>query len=120
LVFSHKQLTGIIEARVSEIFREVNKELKKISREKLLPVGLVLTGGGSKLPKITELAKKELKLPCKIGKPQALSGLEKDPSLSTVCGLILSGADLEKEGREITFGKGIGNKIKKIFKIFIP
>jgi len=120
LVFSHKQLTGIIEARVSEIFREVNKELKKISREKLLPVGLVLTGGGSKLPEITELAKKELKLPCKIGKPQALSGLEKDPSLSTVCGLILSGADLEKEGREITFGKGIGNKIKKIFKIFIP
>jgi cell division protein FtsA len=120
LVFSHKQLAGIIEARVSEIFREVNKELKKISREKLLPAGLVLTGGGSKLPKIVELAKKELKLPCKIGKPEALSGLEKDPSLSTVCGLILSGADLEKEEKEITFGKGIGNKIKRIFKIFIP
>jgi cell division protein FtsA len=120
LIFSHKQLAGIIEARVSEIFREVNKELKKISREKLLPAGLVLTGGGSKLPKITELAKKELKLPCKIGKPEAPSGLEKDPSLSTVCGLILSGADLEKEEKEITFGKGIGNKIKRIFKIFIP
>ncbi len=120
LVFSHKQLTEIIEARVLEIFREVNKELKKISREKLLPAGVVLTGGGSKLPKIVELAKKELKLPCKVGKPQTFLGLEKDPSLSTVCGLVLSGADLEKEGREITFGKGIGNKIKRIFKIFIP
>ena len=120
LVFSHKQLAEIVEARASEIFREVNKELKKISREKLLPAGIVLTGGGSKLAKMVELAKKELKLPCKIGKPQGFLDLEKDPSLSTVCGLILSGADLEGEGREIAFGKGIGNKIKKFFKIFIP
>jgi len=120
LVFSHKQLAEIVEARASEIFREVNKELKKISREKLLPAGIVLTGGGSKLAKMVELAKKELKLPCKIGKPQGFLDLEKDPSLSTVCGLILSGADLEGEGREIAFGKGIGNKIKRFFKIFIP
>ena len=120
LVFSHKQLAEIVEARASEIFREVNKELKKISREKLLPAGIVLTGGGSKLAKTVDLAKKELKLPCKIGKPQGFLDLEKDPSLSTVCGLILSGADLEGEGREIAFGKGIGNKIKRFFKIFIP
>jgi len=120
LIFSHKQLVEIIEARVSEIFREVNKELKKISREKLLPAGMVLTGGGSKLTKMAELSKKELKLPCKIGKPQGFSGLEKDSSLSAVCGLVLSGADLEEEGKEATFGKGIGNKIKRIFKIFIP
>ncbi len=120
LIFSHKQLVEIIEARVSEIFREVNKELKKISREKFLPAGVVLTGGGSKLAKIAELSKKELKLPCKIGKPQGFSGLEKDSSLSTVCGLILSGADLEEGGKEVAFGKGIGNKIKRIFKIFIP
>ena len=125
LVFSKKQLTGIIEARVSEIFDQVNKELKKISREKLLPAGVVLTGGGSKLPKIVDFAKKELKLSCRIGKPQGFLNFEKDESLSTVCGLVLGGVDLEGERGEAAlqtffFGKGIGNKIKRIFKIFIP
>jgi len=124
LVFSKKQLAGIIEARVSEIFDQVNKELKKISREKLLPAGVVLTGGGSKLPKIADFAKKELKLSCRIGKPQGFLDFEKDPSLSTVCGLVLEGVDSEtRERGEAAFqtlGKGIGNKIKRLFKIFIP
>ena len=119
LIFFLKQLAEIIEARVSEIFGEVNKELKKISREKMLPAGIVLTGGGAKLPKIVEMAKKELKLPAKLGKPQGVLELE-DPSLSTVCGLVLGGADLEEEKSEPNLGKGMGNKIKKIFKIFIP
>jgi len=125
LAFSPKQLINIIESRASEIFREVNKELKKISRQKLLPAGIVLTGGGSKLPKITELAKKELRLPCRIGKPKEFMGLEEDPSWATACGLVLGGVDLEgekwagNEGQPI-FGKGLGAQIKKIFKIFIP
>ncbi len=121
LNFSHKTLTRIIEARVSEVFDQVNKELKKISREKLLPAGVVLTGGGSKIPKIVELAKKELKLPCRIGKPHGFSNLEEDPSLSTVCGLVLGGADLEEGNKGFAaVGKGIGSKLKKMFKIFIP
>jgi len=119
LIFFRKQLAEIIEARVSEIFREVNKELKKIGKEKLLPAGLVLTGGGAKLPGIVELAKKEFHLPARLGKPQGILELD-DPSLATVCGLVLSGADLEEEASHPTFGKGIGSKIKRIFKIFIP
>lgn len=126
LVFSQKMLTRIIEARVSEIFKEVQKELKKISKQGLLPAGVVLVGGGVKLPKIVELAKKELKLPCRIGKPQFFPALESDPGFSTVCGLIAGSLDLEelKGGHagsrfSITDG-GIGNKIKKIFKNFVP
>ena len=123
LVFSQKQLSNIIEARVSEIFDQVNKELKKISKEKLLPAGLILTGGGAKLPNIADLAKKELKLPCKIGKPQGFLNLEKDPSLAVVCGLVLEEADSENEKQGFNFkaiGGGIGDKLKKIFKIFVP
>jgi cell division protein FtsA len=120
LVFSQKQLVNIIEARVSEIFGEINKELKKISREKLLPAGVVLTGGGSKLPEIVELAKKELKLPCRLGKPQGFLDFEKDPSLATVCGLVLEGADLETEkSPSILRRTNLLSKLKRIFKIFI-
>lgn len=118
LIFSLYSLSKIIEARVSEIFSEVNKELKKISKEKLLPAGVVLTGGGAKMPKIADLAKKELKLPAKIGRPKGVPGID-DPSLSTLCGLALEGAELEGEAKS-ELGRGIGSKIKRIFKIFLP
>jgi len=121
LIFSQKQLVNIIGARVSEIFEQTNKELKKISREKLLPAGIVLTGGGAKLPKIAELAKKELRLPCRIGRPQGFLNFERDPRLATVCGLVLGGVDAEEEKvASGGFGKGVGDKIKRIFRIFIP
>jgi len=122
LNFSKKTLVNIIEARVSEIFDQVNKELKKISRQSLLPAGIVLTGGGAKLPKLVELAKKELKLPCRIGFPQGFTPSLEDISLTTASGLILCGLDLEEGGHIPRFGlsQGIGAKLKRIFKIFIP
>lgn len=118
LAFSLKMLRKIIEARISEIFDLTNKELKKIARQGKLPAGIVLTGGGAKLPKIKELAKKELKLPCKIGYPRGIAGLEEDPSLALVAGLILSSLDSAEEAP--IFGEKLTTKIKKIFKIFIP
>jgi len=120
LAFSPKMLNEIIEARVSEIFELANKELKKISRQGKLPAGIILTGGGAKLPKIVDLAKKELKLSCQIGIPGGISGLEKDPSLSLVSGLVLRGTDSEEEKGPSLFGSGITSKIKRIFRIFIP
>lgn len=118
LIFSQKQLINIIEPRVSEIFSQIYKELKKINKEKLLPGGVVLTGGGAKLPKITDLAKKELKLPVKLGKFQEINELD-DLSFSTCVGLVLLGAE-SKDIKSFEVEEGIKNKIKKIFKIFIP
>ncbi|MDO8663296.1 MAG: cell division protein FtsA [Candidatus Wildermuthbacteria bacterium] len=120
LIFSRKQLADIIAPRISEILREINKELRKIFRERLLPAGIVLTGGGCKLPKIIELAKKELKLPVRIGNPQGISGL-KDPIWSTCCGLILGGVNPQNGGGQISEAvKGIGARIKKLLKSLIP
>src|SRR3989338_5519416 len=60
LSFTKKNLVDIIEPRVSEILDLMQKELKKIGRNELLPGGIVLTGGGAKIPKIKELAKERL------------------------------------------------------------
>lgn len=121
LTFSQKELTNIVGARIYEIFREINKELKKISKDKFLPAGIVLTGGGSKLPGIAELAKKEFRLPAKLGRPKGITNLENDPALSVVSGLILLGQDLEESDGKSSFStSGIGSKLKRIFKIFIP
>ncbi|MCH8741819.1 cell division protein FtsA [Patescibacteria group bacterium] len=119
LMFSQKMLGNIIEARMSEIFDLTNKELKKISRQGKLPSGVVLTGGGVKLPRIVEFAKKELKLPCQIEYPSGIIGLEKDPALSLVSGLVLRGIDLEEDSLP-SFQGGFFSKFKKVFRIFIP
>jgi len=120
LIFSQRFLTKIITDRVSEIFEQINEELKKISREKLLPGGVVLIGGGAKLPKIIELAKKKFSLPCSLGRPKGIVGLERDFSWATACGLVLLGADLEEDENRLGFGKKLSSKMRKIFRIFIP
>jgi cell division protein FtsA len=121
LLFSSKELSDIVEARVSEIFDLTNKELKKISRQGMLPAGVVLTGGGAKLVGIKEMAKKELKLPCRVGVSKVSYNMQEDPSLSAVYGLVLEGIDLEENsGMAQNMKGGFGDKIKKLFRIFIP
>lgn len=122
LIFSDKLLVKVISARLLDIFGEAEKELEKISKEKSLPAGIVLTGAGSKLPKIVKLAKDKFNLPVIIGRPKSISGVSEDPEMATVCGLALLGSDAERAKR--TGGsdilKNISSFLKKGFKIFIP
>ncbi len=121
LVFSEKFLRDIVRARVLEIFDLASKELKKISRQKLLPAGVVLTGGGAKLPGIKNLAREKFQLPARIGTPNLFPDFQNDPSMSTACGLILEGPELDELSGELSVGReGVLDKIKKIFSTFIP
>ena len=116
---SLKEFRKIVEPRIDEIFSFVNRELKKIGRQKQLPAGVVITGGGAKLSGIVGIAKDKLKLPVSIGFPQGITGLPKDTSLSVVAGLALLGSDLDNESPPEIGGKFI-NFFRKIFKVFIP
>lgn len=122
LSFTKKNLVDIIEPRVSEIFDLIQKELKKIGRQELLPGGVVLSGGGAKLSKIKELVKQQLKLPCSIGIPKGIVGIEDDPSLATVVGLVLAGSDIDGSDRGGILGllRDWAKKLIKMFKVFIP
>jgi cell division protein FtsA len=60
-------ISEIIESRLEEIFDFVNNELRNAGKYGNLPGGVVLVGGGSKLPNLTDLAKQELKLSSQIG-----------------------------------------------------
>ncbi len=89
---SRHHVAEIIEARTEEILHLVNNELKAIGRAGLLPAGVVLTGGGSKLVGIVELAKEILRLPAQVGYPQPLGGIldrVDDPEFSTAIGLLV-------------------------------
>ena len=72
------------------------------------------------------MAKKEFKLPCRIGKPNDFYGLEDDLNFATCCGLIVKANGGITDGSAVPSGnwtgssKNIGNKFKKLLKIFIP
>jgi cell division protein FtsA len=118
--FTKKNLVDIIEPRVSEILDLVQKELKKIGRQELLPGGIVLTGGGAKIPKIKELTKETLKLACEIGTPRGIIGLQDDPALATVAGLALEGVDSGGQEGILGVAGNVGSVLKKIFRAFKP
>lgn len=126
LAFSKKELVDIIEPRVVEILDLMQKELKSIGRQEMLPGGVVLTGGGVKLPKMKEMVKERLKLTCQIGVPKGIMGLEEDPAWATVAGLVLSGIDNDASSRDhsigfsLGFARGLVAKIKKLLRVFIP
>ena len=95
-IVSRYHVSEIIEARLEEIFLLVNKELKLIGREKLLPAGVVLTGGTSKLPGAVDLAKNVLSLPAQNGFPMQMGGLidkVDDPTFVTAVGLVMWGLE---------------------------
>lgn len=125
---SRHHVAEIIEARLEEIFSMVDDELKKISHSGLLPGGVVISGGGAKMPGIIDLAKKSLRLPAQVGFPRELLGMPEkinDPEFATAIGLILW--DIEERGYKsgtLSFGfetaKETVNKMRKWFKKFLP
>lgn len=117
--FSRAILRKIVEARVSEVFDLIKADLEKISRNQKLPAGIILTGGGSELPGISELAKKEFKLPCRVGHPLNFTPEIIDPKFSVACGLVILGNELDDDETDGMLS-GIGGKIKRFFKMFIP
>lgn len=137
-IVSLADVADIIEARVEEIMEKVEAELRKIDRSGMLPAGVVLTGGGAKLPGMVDVAKRVLRLPCMIGFPNVQSSmpeLANDPAFSTSVGLVLWGLQAEKQqdiapkrqgwsGGAGKSGSGMISKfsapLKKIFKSFMP
>ena len=128
---NRREVAQIIEARVQEIFDLVNRELKKIGKQRLLPAGVVLVGGGSLIPGMVELAKKELGLPAQIGIPSQMEGIiEKidNSTFATATGLVLWVLQQTEKGadQKLSFLPSIPSasitvtKIKKWCRAFLP
>lgn len=131
--FSKKYISEIIEARTEEIFEKVDEELQKINRSGLLPAGLILIGGGSKLSGMVEVGKRKTMLPVAIGANKRFNtAVDKvnDISFSTALGLVMWGFNIinEKGGGRVGIigfvnnlktAKDVAEKVKNWFKHLI-
>jgi cell division protein FtsA len=91
----------------------IEAHLKKIGRNGLLPAGIVLTGGGSGLTVLEELAKATLSLPSRVASMNWGGNMRepiKDASWSVAYGLCRIG--LSEEDEEATLGVDIARKAR--------
>jgi cell division protein FtsA len=93
-------LTRIIQARLEEIFGEVQTRLRASGFDVAAGRRAVLTGGGSQLAGARELAGRVLNKQVRIGRPMAFPGLPAaslGPDYACVVGLLMAGATMPPE-----------------------
>lgn len=93
---SFKNLAGIIQARLEEIFDFVNSEIQKVNAENKLIAGIVLTGGGAMMKHIRQLAEFKTGMEVRLGYPNEYLANETPedlacPMYSTGIGLVIEG-----------------------------
>jgi cell division protein FtsA len=94
---SRRDLNGIIEARATELFLMVKKELMRVGMYRGLTSGLVLTGGGSHLHGMCDIAENVLDCQIRLGLGTGVQDWPEDldmPSWSTAIGLSMYSARL--------------------------
>jgi len=97
---SRKRLNEIIEARATELFGLVKKELTRVGMHRGLTSGLVLTGGGAHLHGMCDIAEHVLESPTRLGLGIGLQDWPADldePSWSTAIGLSMYSARLHTQ-----------------------
>jgi cell division protein FtsA len=127
--FPKKKIDDLIARRVSDMFKLVEAHLKKIGKDELLPAGIILTGGGSSIQTMSDLAKAVLRLPSRVASltDSAESKMQmKDGSWAVAYGLTIwgltAGGDLENNT-----DSGVGDAFRgsfsrawRWFKKFLP
>ncbi len=118
----------VINPRLAEIFKLVGTELRKSGYSKMLPSGIIVTGGTAETVGLEDMAKVTLQMPFRVGRPSGFHGLVDEiqgPAFATVSGLILYSANEISSPR--SFGRvstgGASELMKKAtgwFKSFMP
>ena len=122
--YPKKKLEEIISARLSDIFELIESHLKKIGRNGLLPAGIIISGGGSSLLSIEDLARNSLKLPSKIAVINFKNegGPSIDSTWAVAYGLSVLGFVSDEDGESVGIKvmKGAGTNFLFWLKQFLP
>lgn len=88
---SRQALAEVVEPRYDELFTLIQAELRRSGFEELIPAGIVLTGGTSKMEGAVELAEEIFHAPVRLASPQFVVGLDdvvNNPIHATGVGLL--------------------------------
>jgi cell division protein FtsA len=117
---SLSHICEILQARAEEVLDMVAMELRKVRLYERVAAGLVLTGGGSQLKGLAEVAEAHLRLPARVGRPKGFSGMSDligTPAFATSIGLVeyaLREDDGQYESAPGGFDVSAGSLFKRI------
>jgi cell division protein FtsA len=123
-VIARRSLMSAIDARAREVLELVSAELNTCGRDRNLPAGVVVSGGGAKLAGFLTLVRDELGLPTRAHKPMGVEAFDAamDPSLAVALGLVVWGYQREGGGTSRT-SQAVGETTSRILgwlKNFLP
>jgi len=119
-----RKLSAVVSARLKDTFSQINAYLKSIGRQRLLPAGITLTGGGSGVPEAATIARETLKLPAQVGflgSQPRLGSL--DATWAVAYGLCRAAYIDEGAAASRTIGEvlqGAGRSISGFFRSLLP
>jgi len=108
-LLSRQALAAVIEPRVEELFTLAQRVIRESGFEERLASGIVLTGGTSLLPGITELAEDVFLRPARTGWPAyagPLADVVRNPRFATVMGLLVEAHAQRQRGRKLVAQSG--------------
>ncbi len=92
---SRQALAEVVEPRYEELFQLIQADIRRSGYEDMIPAGIVLTGGTSKMEGAVELAEEVFHMPVRVGMPHGIKGMAdvvRNPVYSTAVGLLIIGA----------------------------
>jgi cell division protein FtsA len=98
-----RMLGDIVEPRAQELLALVRDELQRAGLDTLIPAGVVLAGGGSRLRGLVELAERMFVLPVRMAAPRGLVGMPGEISqteYATAVGLLMYGARARRQASQ--------------------
>ena len=114
---SRQSLAEVVEPRYDELFTLVQGELRRSGYEDLVPAGIVLSGGTSKMEGVVELAEEIFHMPVRVGYPQTVRGLNdivRNPIYATSVGLLQYGLLHRPESAAASSGRS-GNSGESVW-----
>ena len=115
-----EHLQRIMSLRLEELFQLIAQDLDQAGVFDFLRGGVFLCGGGSRIPKIAELAGKILQMPASVGKTNSISGLKSaldQPEFAAPIGLVKFGSfQQRKRAVKSSLTEGLKNTFGQLFR----
>ncbi len=123
--YPKRKVDEIVHARIADILELLEKYLTKIKKNRLLPAGVIFSGGGAEIAHIHDYAKQQLRIPAnsvtieKISKKTKRS-VKLGSQFSTAYGLCFSEAGHQIFGKNLFSFKKLKKQINYWFNQIMP
>jgi cell division protein FtsA len=121
---SRKKISDIVHARLGDVIELVERHLKSINRDGLLPGGVVVTGGASQIEDLPQVMRNNLKLPVSFAQipDELLRARVPQTAIGAYASIAALGGGERTRTISLDVGEGIrsiGKSLKNTFKLFL-